>query len=239
MFRRCDLMQLKKHEYLTNLLIDLCYSCTIQNAVFINSGLKGINLIGRSHFTKITIESNSGYLLFCQGIILHYWDMPSYKDHKHLLIMNQINIIDKDAGNKCNNTDLVGIRILIRVMENLFIVINNSLFYNLHHTAISIRTRCHGSNTMIVENCTFEQNAGTYITDDIPDIPRHLIAIALSHHSKKVIFKNCHFINNYNDYYLISISIRGNDLYEKRDCDGPLTNVTFFRYHFANNHRHL
>ena len=41
MFRRCDQMQFSKHRYLTNLLMDLCYSCTIENAVFMNSGLKG------------------------------------------------------------------------------------------------------------------------------------------------------------------------------------------------------
>ena len=45
MFRWCDLMQLKKHRYLTNLLIDLCYSCTIENVVFMNLGLMGSKLI--------------------------------------------------------------------------------------------------------------------------------------------------------------------------------------------------
>ena len=235
MFRWCDLMQLKKHRYLTNLLIHLCYSCTMENAVFINSGLKGINLIGKSHFTKITIESNLGYLMFCQGITLYYWDMPAYKDHKHLLIMNEINIIGKEAVKKCDNNDLVGIRILIRVMENLFIVINNSMFCNLHHTAISIKSRCYGSNAMIIENCTFEQNAGTCITDDLPDIPKPLIAILLLQDNKTVIFKDCHFKNNYNDHYLISVSIWGDDIYEKMHCAGPLTNVTFLRCQFAKN----
>ena len=115
MFRRCDQMQLSKHRYLINLLIHLCYSCTIENAVFMNSGLKAINLIGKSHFTKITMKSNREYLMLCQGIILYYWNMPAYKYHKHLLIMNKINIIHKDAGNKRHNTDLVGIHILIRV----------------------------------------------------------------------------------------------------------------------------
>ena len=198
---------------------------------------EGIKLLGKSYLAKITIESNPEYLMFCQGITLYYndWDMPAYKDRKHLLIMNQINIIDKDASNKCDNTDLVGIHIIINIMENLIIIVKNSLFCNLHHTAISIRSRCYGSNAMIIKNCTFEHNAGTHITDDISVIPRPLIEIALSHNGKTVIFKHCHFKNSYNDHYLISITTRGIDIYEKMHCAGPLTNVTFLRCQFTKN----
>ena len=95
MFRRCDQTQLNKYKYLTNLMLNLCYSCTIENAVFINLGLKGTNLVGKSHLTKILIKSDVpqlNYLVICQGITLHYWHESG---HKHLLIMNQINIIGK------------------------------------------------------------------------------------------------------------------------------------------------
>ena len=200
MLKHCtDQVQLK---YLTNLFINLCYSCTIENVTFMNLGLEGRNLVGKSHFTKIIMESN---LMFCQGITLLYQDKLAYKDHKHLLIMNQINIIGENAGTKCPSTDSVGIHININTMKNLLIVINNSLFYNLKHAAINIKCRCYGSNTVIMENCTFEHNAGTNMIDLTPPIQRPLIEIGLSHDSKSDTFKNCLFKSNYNDHNIISI----------------------------------
>ena len=155
MFRRCDQIQLDKYKCLANLLIDSCYSCTIENVVFLNSGLKGTNLIGKSYLTKILIKSYVNLLVFCQGITLYYWDKPAYKDHKHVLIMDQINISHKNAGNKYYYTDSIGIHIIISVMEDLLIVISNSSFYGLDYTAVSIGNQCHGNNTIIFEECTF------------------------------------------------------------------------------------
>ena len=138
-FKRCDQTQLNKYRYLTNLLLNVCYSCTIENVIFMNLGLKGTNLNGNSHLTKILIKSDvtqPNYLVFCQGIMLSYLDKPAFK---HLLIIKQINIIGQKSGNKCYNSDPVGIHISIGVMEHLLIIINNSLFYNLDHAAIYIR----------------------------------------------------------------------------------------------------
>ena len=174
-------------------------------------------------------------LVFCQGITLYYWDKPAYKDHKHLLIMNQINIIGEDAGNMCYNTDFMGIHIWISIMEYLLVVINNSLFYNLHHTAISVRSRCHGSNKMIVENSTFEHNLGTHIIGDVLFIQRPLIKLVLSHDSKSILFKHCYFKSNYNDYCVIFITIKALKSCEKKHCVGPLTNVTLVRCQFTKN----
>ena len=56
-FKRCDQTQLNKYKYLTNLLLNLCYSCTIENVIFMNLGLKGTNLIGNSYLTKVVIKS--------------------------------------------------------------------------------------------------------------------------------------------------------------------------------------
>ena len=222
-------------RYSTTLLIDLCYSCTIENVVFMNSGLKGTNLIGKSHFTKIIIQVNYAienlHFAYCQGITLSYQDKPAYKNYEHILIMNQIYIIGEDTGN-IYSPNPVGIHISITIMENLLIVINNSMFYNLRYTAISIDSRCQGNNTVIIENCTFEQNKGNLNT---VDIPRHLINIALSHHSKSVIFKHCNFKNNHYDYYLISITLYGNQIHQEKHCTGPLTNITFLRCQFTKN----
>ena len=69
MFRRCDQPQL------INLLINSCYSCTIENVTFMNLGFSGTNLIGRSYLTGLVIKlyrENANFLMFCQGIILNY-----------------------------------------------------------------------------------------------------------------------------------------------------------------------
>ena len=224
-------------RYSATLLIDLCYSCTIENVVFMNSGLKGTNLIGKSHFTKITIQVNYAienlHFAFCQGITLYYWDKPEYQNHEHILIMNQIYIIGEEAGNMYHCPNSVGIHIIISIMENLLIVMNSSMFYNLRYTAIRLESQCNDNNTMIIENCTFEQNSEKYNT---VDIPRDLIEIALSHHSKSVIFKHCSFKNNYyNHVNFISITLYGKDIYQGAHCTGSLTNITFLRCQFTKN----
>ena len=56
--------------------------------------------------------------MFCQGITLNYWG-EEYKDHKHLLILNQINTTGENAGNKRYNSDPVGIHIVISSIENI------------------------------------------------------------------------------------------------------------------------
>ena len=97
-----------------------------------NSGLKGTNLIGKKHFTKITIQANATEKLlfaFCQGITLYYWDKPEYQNLKHLIVMNHIYIIGEDTGNMYHGRNPVGIHVVISTMENLLIVINNSIFF--------------------------------------------------------------------------------------------------------------
>ena len=70
--------------------VTFMFTCRIENVIFINLGLTGTNLIGNSYLTKIMIKLNVGELVFFQGITLNYWG-EEYKDHKHLLILNQIN----------------------------------------------------------------------------------------------------------------------------------------------------
>ena len=152
--------------------------------------------------------------------------------------MNQINIVGEDAGSKCCNTDPVGIHIIIiSVMENLIIILNNSLFYGLHHTAIRVRDRCHGNNTIIIENCTFERNGYRYSGEDflVPIIP--LIDIVLSHSNKSIIFKQCSFKMNYNNHYLLYVLVQATEICnaKKLFCNGLLTNITLVNCRFTDN----
>ena len=237
MFRRCDQIQLDKYKCLANLLIDSCYSCTIENVVFLNSGLKGTNLIGKSYLTKILIKSYVNLLVFCQGITLYYWDKPAYKDHKHVLIMDQINISHKNAGNKYYYTDSIGIHIIISVMEDLLIVISNSSFYGLDHTAVSIGNQCHGNNTIIFEECIFERNTHRYTIKNYRVTIRPLIDIVLSHVNKTISFKQCSFKMNYNNHYLIAVLVRPNwACYGRlKDCIGRKTDIVLVKCRFTKN----
>ena len=234
LFKQCNQLHLN-NKYLASLLIDFCYSCTVHKVAFMNLGLKGTNLIGISNFTEIVIKSD-GQLQssFCQGISLTYWDKQSPIETKHLLVLNQIHI----SRNKCYNSDAVGIHIVVlNTIEELMIVIKNSVFYNLDHMALSISSRCSGNNTIIIKNCSFENNTYLFSTEEFLYIKRPSIAIVLSHNRKSVTVKQCSFINNYNDNHLISIFIRKKRAcYDKmRHCIGPITNVTFVRCRFVRN----
>ena len=75
---------------LTNLILNLCYSYTIEYAVFMNLGLKGTDLIRNSYFTEILIKSDVpqlNYLVFWQGITLYYWHESGYKHQLRLILL--------------------------------------------------------------------------------------------------------------------------------------------------------
>ena len=233
MFKQCHQVQLMY------LLINLCHSCTIENVTFMNSGLIGTNLIGASHLSEILIRLNRerpNVVMFCQGITLNYGNLQSVMDQKHTLIMNKIKIIGD--GKKCYSSGSVGLHIGIEVMEYLTITLNNSLFYKLSHTALSIISKCNDNNKIIyVDNCTFEQNAPTYNSQDFQVTIRPLIDIVLSHREKSILFKQCSFKQNYHLHLLISFFIRGLKSCHGQlgQCSNPLTNISFITCQFDKN----
>ena len=200
-----------KQHHQVNLLINLCYSCIIENVIFINSGLIATNVIGRYHLSKVNIKSsgqNPNFLMHCPGIILYYWKQQSFTDHdnKHLLIMNQISIIGN--GNKCYRNGPVGLHTEISVVQNLTIMLTNSLFYALDYTALCIISGCNGSNTINIENSTFANNTHRFEVFQVTTRPLNaLIDVMLSHNYKLVSFKWCIFKQNYRACVLISFDI--------------------------------
>ena len=132
-----------RHSQLTNLLVSSCYSCTIENVIFMSIGLIGNNLIGRSHLTEITMKVNEEKSIsFCSGITITYWDQQQPVYYNHCLLMNHINIVGD--GNKCYNNNPTGLNINIyHKIGNLTIILTNSLFYDLTHSALLIVNKCH------------------------------------------------------------------------------------------------
>ena len=233
MFEQCD------HPQLTNLLITLCYSCTIEDVIFIDLGLVGRNLIGTSYLSKIVIKASrkkSNFLMHtCQGIALTYWNHQPFIDHEHHLIMNQINIIGD--GNKChgNNHNSVGLSITIYA-ETLTITLTNSSFYYLAHTALFIDNKCRGKNAIYIKDCTVENNIRKYNSDDVQVTRQPLIHIVMAHNNKLIIFKHCNFRRNY-FHTLLHFHVTSNNRCHgsKTDCISPLTNIHFVACHFNNN----
>ena len=238
MLKQCDQPQS------TDLLISLCYSCTIENIIVTNLGIIGENLIGRSHLTKIVMKSNrseSKFQRFCQKIALKYWNLQSsnanQNDHEHYLIMNQIDIIGD--GSKCCTDGTAGLHIYNSntLMENLTIHLTNSSFSQLDHTALTIINTCDGYNKVNIENCTFESNYMVPHNEENNVILRPLIDVLVAHIFKSVSFKQCKFTKNYHASILISIAIR-----ESTKCYGRkqlginiATNISFVACQFLGN----
>ena len=233
MFKRCDQVNINKNNDITNLLMESCHSCAIEKVMFISFGLKGINLIGNTYLSEIVIRSGRAQksgMMFCQEITLVFWNWLEYTENKHFLIMNQINI---SSNNKCYNKYPIGVHIIIQVIGDLTIIMHNSLFYKLDHTALSIIDRFYGSTTVIIENCTFIENGGTHFNyiDELFSLSP-LINIILLHLNQSVSFKQCSFTKNFNERYLISIHVSH---FRLKPCIGSLTNITFMRCQFTKN----
>ena len=228
-----------KHNQLqlVNLVINLCYSCAIKNVTFMNLGFNGVDLIGRSHLTGIVIKLNRekpNFLMYCQGIILSYWDQH-FSENNHVLVIQQMKFIGDHS--KCYSSGPVGLYVAINLKGNLTIILNDSLFCNLDHKALSIFDKFEGNNTIKIENCTFEGNINTYNEAFVALMP--LIDIRLSHNHKSLSFKQCNFTRNHLSNTLISINIReskGCHLKGRKDCYTPLiTNVCLVKCQFYKN----
>ena len=198
----------------------------------------GTNLIGHSHLTKIVIKSNRGTskFLFCQQIKLTYvyWNLrlQSFNDHKHLLMMNQINIIGD--GSKCYSSGPVGLHIsvVINKTESLTINLTKSLFTNLRHTALTIISRDRNHNKVYVQNCTFKNNH--MVSHEAFDFTLRPLIDIVSDNS--ISFKHCNFIGNHHSDLMTSIyiSTSNSEIYGSL-CNNPVTNISFVACQFSNN----
>ena len=231
MLKQCD------NPQLTNLLITLCYSCRIENVTFINLGLIGNNLIGRSHLTEIMVKSNRKFLMFCQKIVIIYSNLKSLTDHRHDLIMNQVNIVGDRS--KCYSDGTVGLHISIITIESLTINLTNCLFSNLDHTALTIIIRSCDYSKIYIENCTFENNNiyRVSLLEKAFVTLRPLIDVVSAPDNKTISFKQCKFTGNHHANILISVWIKNHKLCHGNRvlCSSPITNISFVACKFLGN----
>ena len=231
-FAKCNQLQLMNVE------ISMCYSCAIENITFMNSGLNGLNLVGESYLAGIVVKlkrEKPSFLAYCQGIIINYnyWDQH-FTDNNHVLIMKQMKFIGDN--NRCYGNNAVGLYVKIFPIENLTIILKDSLFHNLDHTALSIISRYEGNITINIENCAFEKNTYSYHDGYVTLKP--LIDVRLSHDYKLLSFKRCNFTNNHNSNILIYILIRASKACHRQSkyCNTPsITNISFVKCQFYKN----
>ena len=208
MIKHCSFLPENKARIFTNLRLSCCFSCKIQDVIFIQYGLLGYNLIGNSYLYNIKIIQFSQ--LCCQEISLQYSACQSqnnYSDYIHNVTINQIFI---------NGFKLSKVSLYINFdfsMYNLKIFLQNSYFYNMNHTALQVRGRYHlTTKEILVENCTFKFIIG-YVAIRIKVLP----------FNRNITFINCEF--HYNGR-VIEINIQLCQ-YGAGECEISNNNATF------------
>ena len=201
-FERCYNPQLQLITIFTSLYISWCYSCVIENVTFMNFGIAGKNLIGRSYLNKIYVTHVTGQ--FCQGITLTYTDYDQFITNEYYFMMNKIYIKVIGNGSKCYNFNdyfNAGVQLIGSAhTKNTKIIVSNSTFYRLHGTAMYITSDCGLSrNTILIHNCTF---------DSITAITEPVVHVALFQHNNFISFNNCTFKRNYAEDSVVAILMK-------------------------------
>ena len=131
-----------------NVMLSNCFSCKITNVTFLNYGVCGENLGGKSYVSNIVID----FTFRCyDGIYLKYLDDLDFDDH--------IVTIDKTFmhGNKhCNNELFTGIIIIfpVKAVNYMTFIISNSQFDNMAQSVIHIDVGLGGiNNTIWIKDC--------------------------------------------------------------------------------------
>ena len=215
-FKHCNLIP--KNITRTNLKLNCCFSCKIENIVLVQYGIIGYNLIGRSYLNNVKVETIQFSKFCCRMVILQYatcepWH--KYSNHTHYLTINQL-FIQNDTTRPYKNMsvyDNSGLQILLdRTKYHVNTVVTNSKFLNMNQRALLIITSrySHTKSHVFIINCTFG-----LITVE-PGIRAYV-----SPFNETVSFINCKFHSNVE---LIAIIIEVCSV--SNDCKQIITNAT-------------
>ena len=143
-----------------NLKMSCCFSCGIENVIFLQYGYKAFNLLGDTylHNVKVTITQFSE--ICCQEISLKYNTCPSwngYDNQMHVLTINQLFIDDHKKCIKAWSDINPGLIIYMQYLTyNMQISLNNSHFSNMDRKAMVIVGGCSSKvKKIFITNCTF------------------------------------------------------------------------------------
>ena len=154
----------------TNLEMSCCFSCRIENVIFLQYGFRANNLIGDTYLHNIQVRITQFSEICCQQISLQYHSCPSgssYYNQMHVLTINQLHINDQNKFIIPRNGNSAGLQIdLLYMMYHLQLLINNSHFSSMDYTAIRIEGGCSSkAKQIIITNCTFTLIRYYYIID--------------------------------------------------------------------------
>ena len=215
-FKHCSL--LPKNIARTNLKLYCCFSCKIENVTFVQYGIFGFNLIGRSYLNNIKVETMQFSKFCCRMFLLQYSICPpwhKYNNHTHYLTINQFSIQNDTMGynDKISLYKNAGLQILLHTSSyHVNTLLANSKFHSMNQQALKIITSrySHTTSRVFVINCTFE-----LITAELA------IRIYVSPFNETVSFINCKFHDNME---LIKITIPICSVSD--DCELIITNAT-------------
>ena len=158
-FKHYGTLFCKKTAYI-NLKMSCCFSCRIENVIFLQYGFRAFNLIGDSHLHNIKVRITQFVEVCCQEILLKYNTCPSssgYNTQTHVLTINQLVINDQNKFIIPRKGNDVGLKIhLSYLMYHLQLSLTNSHFSSMDNTAVHIQGGCSSKAKQIfITNCTF------------------------------------------------------------------------------------
>ena len=226
-FERCSIWE-DNRKILTSLGLSCCLSCKIANVTFIQYGIMGMNLIGRSYLHNIKFKTMQLSQLHCQVVLLQYSTCPlwsNYSTQMHSVMITQLLIFNHTKYSSKLSTAKLYIDLEFSAYH-VTILINNSHFHVMDRTALRIKSRFspHAVQKFFVTNCTFKS------IDAL-----HAIYITISPFNKNVYFMNCDFHNN-KELIRISVKIcKSHACFSSTKLPAILTNICFIRCRFINN----
>ena len=203
-FKHCGKLP-EKEAKLRNLKLSCCYSCKVENVTFLQYGLSGSNLIGKSYlnYIKIKIMPLPGFC--CQGVLLQYSTCSSwnnYSNHMHYLTIENFVIHDYITNASKSDDKAVIYTRLKYSLYHLTILLKNSHFYKIDQYALLVDSRCYPIVMQVfVINCTFEYFNNKPVT--------HII-LSPFNQNNIIRFVNCQFNSSQvnTDEGLIAISVK-------------------------------
>ena len=248
-FNQCDgiIKLVTKYQYHSQQYIQaglLLFSCSlieIQNTVFLGYGLVGINLIGKSCLTNITIilyiaTPNFDNDMCPSRILLIYTDEDNnYVNNHHdveVLVLENLFISGNSINCRTTNLDSIIHVYLDQSLYSVTIILYNSWVYNMDQSVIKVDTAYAVRNTLSIKGCTFTHNEYS------PIFEYEMISIIILNINATINFVNCSFSRNMYMDSLITVHVKEvkyseigcNDL-----CDSAVTNISFENCDFIEN----
>ena len=228
-FKRCSIWK-DNRKAVTSLKLFCCFSCKIADVTFIQYGIIGINLIGKSYLHNIKFEIMLFSQLRCQVIFLQYHTCPSWSNYStyiHSVTINKLLILNHTRCSAHTYRDSGGLYIHSEYTTyHTTTLIKNSHFHIMDRTAFKIKSKYspHTVQKYFVTNCTFKS-----IHDEVT------ISITVSPFNRDIYFVNCNFLNN-KELIRINVEVcKTHACFISTKLPVILTKIYFIRCHFINN----